>query len=97
MLGKPGAESDDRLLFWVRREGGQRYAGQAFYAVRRGDWKLLQNTPFEPFKLYNLADDPQEQNPLDEKHEQYRILFTELQKHIIRTGAVPWQKYPVKL
>ena len=97
MLGNPHTEQDERSLFWVRREGGQRYAGQAFYAVRRGDWKLLQNTPFEPLKLYNLADDPQEEKPLDEKHEQYRMLFSELQKHIIRTGAVPWQKYPVKL
>jgi len=88
---------DERSLFWVRREGGRRYAGQAFYAVRRGGWKLLQNTPFEPLKLYNLADDPHEEKPLDEKHEQYRILFSELQKHIIRTGAVAWQKYPVKL
>jgi len=88
---------DERSLFWVRREGGQRNLGQAFYAARRGDWKLLQNSPFEPLKLYNLADDPQEENPLDSKHEQYRILSTELQKHIIRTGAVPWQKHPVEL
>lgn len=97
MLGKPHTEQDKRSLFWVRREGGQRNLGQAFYAARRGDWKLLQNSPFEPFRLYNLADDPQEENPLDSKHEQYRILSTELQKHIIRTGAVPWQKHPVEL
>ncbi|MFC1716864.1 sulfatase-like hydrolase/transferase [Candidatus Poribacteria bacterium] len=96
MLGNPHSGADDRLLFWVRREGGQQYGGRAFYAARRGNWKLLQNTPFEPLRLYNLADDPQEENPLDNKHEQYRTLFTELQKHIIRTGAVPWQKYPVR-
>jgi len=97
MLGETGIEADDRLLFWVRREGGARYGGQVFYAARRGDWKLLQNTPFEPLKLYNLKDDPREENPIDSKHEQYRMLFTELQNHIIRTGSVPWQKYPVKL
>ena len=97
MLGKSGIESDERPLFWVRREGGPNYGGQAFYAARCGDWKLLQNTPFEPLRLYNLADDPQEENPLDAKHEQYRMVFAELQKHIIRTGAVPWQKYPVEL
>ena len=97
MFGKPHAGQDERALFWVRREGGQSYGGQSFYAVRCGDWKLLQNTPFEPLKLYNLADDPQEERPLDSTHKQYQILFDELQKHIMRTGAVPWQKYPVKL
>ena len=97
MLGKPHSGPDERPLFWVRREGGQSYGGQSFYAARCGDWKLLQNTPFEPLKLYNLADDPREERPLDNTHEQYGTLFTELQKHIIRTGAVPWQKRPVKL
>ena len=95
MLGEATTEVEDRLLLWVRREGGPQYGGQAFYAVRCGDWKLLQNTPFEPLRLYNLADDPQEKNPLGSEHEQYRALFTELQKHVIRTGAVPWRKYPV--
>ncbi|MDQ1329587.1 MAG: hypothetical protein QG641_2878, partial [Candidatus Poribacteria bacterium] len=57
----------------------------------------LQNTPFEPLKLYNLEDDPNEENPMENIREEYRILFNALQNHIIRTGAVPWQKYPVKL
>jgi arylsulfatase A-like enzyme len=96
MLGERQPESGERALFWVRREGGLQYGGQAFYAVRCGKWKLLQNTPFEPPKLYNLEDDPQEKRPLDKHHEQYRTLFTELQKHIIRTGAIPWQEYPVE-
>jgi arylsulfatase A-like enzyme len=97
MLGEPHIEEDERFLFWVRREGGPRYGGQSFYAVRYGDWKLLQNMPFEPLQLYNLQNDPQEENPLDDKQEEYRKLFNALQNHIIRTGAVPWQKYPVKL
>lgn len=92
MLGKSSKEDDNRLLFWVRREGGLQYCGQSFYAVRQGNWKLLQNTPFEPLKLYNLEDDPGEKSPLSEKHEQYRLLFNALQNHIIRTGAIPWQK-----
>ena len=97
MLGKPHAKEEERFLFWMRREGGPRYGGQAFYAVRYGNWKLLQNTPFEPLRLYNLQDDPLEENPLDDKREEYRMLFTALQNHIIKAGAVPWQKYPVKL
>lgn len=96
MLGKDNTE-DDRFLFWVRREGGINYCGQSFYAVRYKNWKLLQNTPFEPLKLYNMEDDPYENNPMSNISEEYRMLFNALQNHIIRTGAVPWQKYPVKL
>ena len=87
---------DDRFLFWVRREGGG-YGGRAWYAARYGDFKLVQNSPFEPLQLYNLKDDPQEQNPLERKHPMYNKLFTALRNHIIEAGAVPWQKYPVKL
>jgi arylsulfatase A-like enzyme len=87
----------DRILFWVRREGGNRYGGRAFYAVRQGDFKLLQNSPLEPLELYNLGEDPKEQKPLDKKHPMYDKLFTALQSHITKSGAVPWQKYPVDL
>ena len=97
MLGEPHTEEDERFLFWVRREGGPDYGAQACYAARYGDWKLLQNTPFESLELYNLQDDPQEENPLNDKQEEYRMLFTALQNHIIKAGALPWQKYPVKL
>ena len=86
--------AEDRTLFWVRREGGG-YGGRAFYAARYGDWKLLQNSPFEPLQLYNLADDPKEQQPLNKNHKMYKQLFTALREHIIEAGAVPWQKYPV--
>lgn len=91
LLGRPQSE-DDRTLFWVRREGGPKYGGYAYYAARQGDYKLLQNTPFEPLKLYNLAEDPQEQRPLDDKHPMYRKLFVALQDHISRSGVVPWQR-----
>ncbi len=92
LLGKPQPQ-EDRFLFWVRREGG-RYGGRAYYAVRYGDWKLVQNSPFEPLELYNLADDPAEQRPLGEKHKMYQELFTALRNHIIEAGAVPWQGPP---
>jgi arylsulfatase A-like enzyme len=88
--------AEDRFLFWVRREGGH-YGGRAYYAARYGDFKLVQNSPFEPLELYNLKDDPKEQNPLDRKHPMYNKLFTALRNHIIEAGAVPWEKYPVKL
>ena len=95
LLGKD-QPAENRFLFWVRREGGN-YGGRAYYAARYGDYKLVQNSPFEPLQLYNLKDDPQEQHPLDKKHRMYRKLFTALRYHIIEAGAVPWQKYPVEL
>jgi arylsulfatase A-like enzyme len=91
LLGKPQCE-EDRFLFWVRREGGTRYGGQAYYAVRHGDWKLVQNSPFEPLKLYNLKDDPLEKNPLPNSHKEYRELFAALQNHVNESGTVPWQR-----
>ncbi len=87
---------EDRFLFWVRREGGS-YAGQAYYAARYGEFKLLQNTPFEPLQLYNLKEDPKEEHPLDKKHQMYDKLFSALRNHIIQAGATPWQEYPVDL
>jgi len=95
LLGKSQPD-EDRFLFWVRREGGG-YGGRAYYAARYGDYKLVQNSPYEPMELYNLKDDPQEQKPLDRRHKMYWTLFTALRNHIIEAGAVPWQKYPVEI
>jgi arylsulfatase A-like enzyme len=96
LMGKEQPQ-DNRTLFWVRREGGSQYGGRAYYAARQGDFKLLQNSPFEPMELYNLKDDPKEQKPLGRKHPMYNRLFNALRNHIIQAGAVPWQKYPVDL
>jgi len=86
----------DRTLVWVRREGGH-YGGRAYYAIRQGPWKLLQNTAFEPLRLHNLQDDPQEQSPLPTNHKMHRELFKALQNHINRSGAIPWAKDPVDI
>jgi arylsulfatase A-like enzyme len=94
LLGKSQPD-EDRFLFWVRREGGG-YGGRAYYAARYGDYKLVQNNPYEPMELYNLKDDPQERKPLGRKDRMYQKLFTALRNHIIEAGAVPWQKYPVE-
>ena len=83
-------QKNDRFLIWVRREGGDA-GGRAHYAIRKGDYKLLHNQPFEPMKLYNLKDDPLEQNNLPGEHKMYNILFKQLQRHITKAGAVPWQ------
>jgi arylsulfatase A-like enzyme len=81
-----------RTLFFVRREGGARYEGQEHYAVRQGDWKLLHNTPPEPYELYNLKNDPQETKNLAAAEEAvYNQLTQKLRAHIQRAGVVPWQ------
>ena len=67
--------TEDRPVFFSRREGGTRYGGKTIEAVRLGDWKLLQNDPFGPRELYNLKEDPLEENNLiEEEVEKFREL-----------------------
>lgn len=91
LLGRAQAPAGERTLFWVRLEGG-RYGGKPYYAVRRGDWKLLQNSPEEPMRLYNLARDPLETRDLGAEQRQIvRQLRAELNEHIARCATVPWR------
>ncbi len=80
------------LTFFRRREGGFDYAGKTIDAVRRGDWKLLQNSPFGPRELYNLAEDPGEtRDRAADRPRIVRQLSSALQAQIQRYGSVPWQ------
>ena len=91
LLGRP-QPPEHRHLFWVRLEGGRRYHGTRYYAARHGDWKLLQNTPDEPLRLYNLKDDPKETTDLSKKHpEKHQELKQALDEHIARYAKVPWR------
>jgi len=82
----------ERDLVWVRREGNMTYRARDYYALRRGDWKLVQNSPFEDYELYNLREDPREQTNLaDAEPEVYRSLVESLMQHIQGAGRIPWQ------
>ncbi len=80
-----------RFVYWVRREGGN-YGGQAYYAARQGDYKILQNTPYQPLQFFKVGEDPYEKNPLETGgSEIYKSLRSALQEHIQETGRIPWQ------
>lgn len=80
---------ESRFMVWIRREGHV-FGGRDFYAISNGRFKLLQNSPFEPYKLYDLEKDPFEENPIENK-EVKSLLLKKLTKHIQVSGNIPWQ------
>jgi arylsulfatase A-like enzyme len=91
----PGQHSAEpaRDLYFVRREGGTIYGGKTIDALRRGDWKLLQNNPFAPLELYDLRLDPLEQTNLaSQQRDIFGDLDSVLRKHIQIGGQTPWQR-----
>jgi arylsulfatase A-like enzyme len=92
LLGRT-PEKENRSLYFTRREGGLRYGGQAYYALRLGDWKLLQNNPYDSMELYNLKEDPlEESNVINREPRVYEELNQLLMQHIQKGGKVPWQR-----
>lgn len=92
LLGEPLNEPE-RPLYFTRREGGTDWAGQCSYALRLGDWKLVQNKPNQAPELYNLKNDPQEkQNVIKEQPKIYQKLNALLMLNIQESGRVRWQK-----
>ncbi len=90
LLGKDQPEFK-RDLFWGRKEGGA-FKGKHIEAIRRGDWKLLEPMPDEPYELYNLKTDPYEKNNLAEKRpKKYEELKAALQAQLEKYYEVPWQ------
>ena len=79
--------------YFVRREGGAAYGGKTIEAFRRGDWKLLQDSPFAALELYDLKSDPQETIDLATKRREiFNELGAALRQQIQRGGSTPWQK-----
>lgn len=91
LLGTNQPEAD-RDLYFVRREGGPAYGGLTIQALRHGDWKLIQDSPYQPLELYNLRDDPQETtNRAATDKARVRELQSRLSLHLQRGGHIPWQ------
>jgi arylsulfatase A-like enzyme len=91
LLGRtmPAAPRD---LYFVRREGGSLYGGRSYEALIRGDWKLMQNTPYSPLELYNLKDDPGETTNLVATQKKIvNEMSAALREHIRAGGATAWQ------
>ena len=85
--------TDERYVFWVRREGGSRYGGQAYYAARFGTYKLLQNSAYEPFQYFMIGSDEYEENSLDHTDDKaFGLLRKNLEQHIRKSGSIPWQE-----
>ncbi|MEX2514350.1 MAG: sulfatase-like hydrolase/transferase [Cyclobacteriaceae bacterium] len=92
LLGQTMQEIE-RPLYFVRREGGTRYGGKAYHALRLGEWKLIQNSPYQPMELYHLKEDPKEENNVIKQNPKiYHKLNTLLMAHIQEGGKTPWQK-----
>lgn len=79
-----------RDLIWVRREGGVKYGGRDYYAIRRGSMKYQQQTPFEPMRLFDLSKDSMEETPLNQSKVENE-LRGKLMRHLQRAGSLPWQ------
>ena len=83
----------NRILYWVRREGTPRFLGLCQHAVRKGDFKLLHNTPFDPLELFHLGEDPREETDCSNtRGEAFTAMGKILQQEIQKAGGVLWQK-----
>ena len=90
LLGRP-LEWPARDLFFRRRELFGK-AGGTIECLRRGDWKLLRSKPGGAWELYNLADDPKEQNNLAASQPaKLAELSAAMGKQLARYEKVAWQ------
>jgi arylsulfatase A-like enzyme len=94
--GSSAIDPATREFYFVFREGNPRgpqsAGGKTIEAVIRGDWKILQNTPYSARELYNLRTDPKEERDLAKAEPKiFGEMAALLTKHVQRGGSVPWQ------
>jgi arylsulfatase A-like enzyme len=95
-LLQTGATPPPRDLVFENRSTFRETRWEMIYALRRGDWKLVQDVPGGAFELYNLGTDPFEtQNRAASQPTVFADLMSALDQHIARTADVPWQRQPV--
>ncbi len=83
-----GSEPDpNRTLYFSRGEGRLRFGGKTIEAVRKGAWKLLQNTPYTPLELYNLEQDPSESTDLSTTEPEFFVNFPACFVNTFKTAA----------
>lgn len=89
LLGK-AQPADERILVFTVPAGktAGALAKLPLYACRQGDWKIVQSAPRAPMELYNLKDDPGEENPLPTTLEAYGRLQEALQQHLLRAKVL---------
>jgi arylsulfatase A-like enzyme len=82
-----------RPLFFSRREGNLQFGGLTIQTIIDDQWKLLQNSPYQNYELYNLLKDPQElQNVIKLEPDRYKKMLDMLILQIKKAGSMPWQK-----
>jgi arylsulfatase A-like enzyme len=82
----------ERNIFFTRREGDEEFGGQAIHMVISNNWKLVQNSPYQMYELYNLRKDTLEkQNLISTEPDMYKKLIELMISHIQKGGSVPWQ------
>ncbi|MCC6209358.1 MAG: sulfatase-like hydrolase/transferase, partial [Gammaproteobacteria bacterium] len=81
-----------RDLFFENRSTFTDTLWKTHYAVRRQDWKLVQNAPGGTFELYDLASDPYEaQNLAASNPAKVAELTAALDGYKAQEDLVPWQ------
>lgn len=92
VIENPEHSWPEREVYFVRREGGKKYAGLTIESIIVGDLKLVHNLPTHVFELYDLKNDPYETKDISKlQPKNFATLLRRLQYHIQRGGKVPWQ------